>query len=86
MARTGCDTLGRVRLSVFWTLMDDEFGPAYSRSLARDHTLLALGDRTADEALEAGIPARAVWEAVCDAMDVPAERRLGRDPRPPSRR
>ncbi|GAA1906122.1 DUF3046 domain-containing protein [Lapillicoccus jejuensis] len=75
-----------MRLSVFWSLMDDEFGPAYSRTLARDHTLLALGDRTADEALAAGVPAREVWEALCDAMDVPPERRFGKDPTPPRRR
>ncbi|MEO3938782.1 DUF3046 domain-containing protein [Dermatophilaceae bacterium Soc4.6] len=75
-----------MRLSVFWTLMDDEFGSSYSRSLAHDHTLLALGDRTVDEAIEAGIPAREVWEAVCDAMDVAAEHRLGREPQRPKRR
>ncbi len=74
-----------MRLSVFWSLMDDEFGPAYSRTLARDHALLALGDRTADQALEAGVPARDVWEALCDAMDVPPERRFGKDPKPPRR-
>ena len=68
-----------MRLSVFWTLMDDEFGPSYSRSVARDHTMLALGDRTVDEAIEAGIPAREVWDAVCDAMDVAPEHRFGRE-------
>ncbi|MDQ2758301.1 MAG: DUF3046 domain-containing protein [Actinomycetota bacterium] len=69
-----------MRLSVFWTLMDDEFGSSYSRSVARDHTLLSLGDRTVDEAIEAGIPAREVWDAVCGAMDVAPEHRFGREP------
>ncbi|HET7303913.1 MAG TPA: DUF3046 domain-containing protein [Segeticoccus sp.] len=71
-----------MRLSEFWTLMDDEFGRAYSRSVARDHVLTELGGRTADEALEAGYRPRRVWEAVCEAMDVPPERRLGKDPKP----
>ena len=75
-----------MRLSVFWTLMDDEFGESYSRSLAHDHTLLALGDRTVEEAIEAGIPAREVWDAVCEAMDVAPEHRFGRERRPPNRR
>jgi hypothetical protein len=39
----------------------------------------ALGGRTAVEALEAGVPPREVWLALCDDMDVPEERRHGRD-------
>ncbi len=70
-----------MRLSQFWSLMDDEFGTAYAASLARDHTLGSLGGRTADEALVAGVPPREIWFALCDDMDVPAERRHGRDVR-----
>ena len=68
-------------MSHFWTLMNDEFGEAYAGSLARDHVLGALGGRTVLEALEQGEPPRAVWEALCDDMDVPPERRLGRSVR-----
>lgn len=68
-----------VRLSHFWTLMEDEFGAAYAGTLARDHVLGALGGRTVLQALADGEPPRAVWDAVCEDMDVPAERRLGRD-------
>lgn len=64
-----------VRLSQFWALMDQEFGSAYARSLARTHALHAFGDRTAEEAIEAGVPVRSVWEALCDDFDVPPERR-----------
>ncbi|HET8598893.1 MAG TPA: DUF3046 domain-containing protein [Segeticoccus sp.] len=71
-----------MRLSEFWTLMDDEFGRSYSRSLARDHVLTELGGRTVEQALEAGVRPRQVWEALCDAMDVPPERRLGKDVKP----
>ena len=73
-----------MRVSEFWTLVDDEFGTAYGRSLATDHVLLVLGDRTAREALDGGVEPKEIWLALCEAMDVPAERRLGRD-RPPRR-
>ena len=61
--------------------MADEFGASYARSLASSHALHALGDRTADEALEAGVRPRTVWLALCDDLDVPPERRLGRERR-----
>jgi hypothetical protein len=78
---TLCETRP-VRLSDFWRLMDDEFGAGYARSLARDHVLGALGNRTPAQALEAGIGPREVWLALCDDMDVPESRRLGKDHRP----
>lgn len=71
-----------MRLSDFWRLMDDEFGGRYSRTLAGDLVLDELGDRTALAALSAGVDPRSVWLAVCDAQDVPEERRLGRDVAP----
>jgi hypothetical protein len=75
-----------MRLSDFWRLMDDEFGAAYARSLARDHVLGALGNRTPLEALESGIKPREVWLALCADMDVPPERRLGKEPSEPKKR
>ena len=71
-----------VRLSHFWTLMNDEFGEAYAGSLARGHVIAALGDRTVLQALDAGEPPREVWLALCDDMDVPESRRLGKDVKP----
>jgi hypothetical protein len=71
-----------VRLSQFWILMEDEFGPTYAASMAHDLALDALGGRTAHEALAAGVPPRQVWLALCDAQDVPESRRHGKDPRP----
>ncbi|MEJ5888963.1 DUF3046 domain-containing protein [Pseudokineococcus marinus] len=68
-----------MRLSEFWRLMDDELGAAYARSVAATQVIGALDGRTPDQALEAGTPPREVWAAVCEAMDVPPERRLGRD-------
>jgi hypothetical protein len=34
-----------------------------------------LGDRTVEQALEAGVDPRKVWLAVCDVYDIPASRR-----------
>ena len=59
--------------------MDSEFGAAYSGTLARDQVLRGVGGRTVVQALADGEPPRAVWQAVCEAMDVPTERRWGVD-------
>ncbi|GAB3252587.1 DUF3046 domain-containing protein [Kineosporia babensis] len=68
-----------MRSSEFWDLVDEEFGRAHGRTLVRDHVLLELGNRTAEQAIEAGEPLREVWFALCDSMDVPAHRRWGQD-------
>lgn len=82
MTSPACAYTRRVRLSQFWDLMNDEFGDAYAGSLARHHVLGVLGERTVLEALEAGESPRRVWLALCDAMDVPQDRRLGVDRKP----
>jgi hypothetical protein len=64
-----------VRLTQFRELMDEEFGPARAASVARDHVFADLGDRTVEQALEAGLDPRKVWLAVCEAYDVPPRRR-----------
>ena len=74
-----------MRLSEFWVLADEVFGQAYSRTVAADLVLGALGGRTVDAALAAGVPPREVWVALCDAMDVPEERRWGQQRRRPGR-
>lgn len=70
-----------MRLSEFWVLADEVFGAGYSRSLAADLVLGALDGRTVDAALDAGVPPRDVWVALCDATDVPEERRWGQQRR-----
>ena len=64
--------------SEFWRLMDDEFGAGYARSVARDQHLSSLGSRTPSEALDAGEAVKDIWLAVCEAMEVPQERRHDR--------
>jgi hypothetical protein len=64
-----------VRITEFRRLMAEEFGRVRSEMLARDHVFSAFGGRTADQALEAGFDPKNIWLAVCDAFDVPLERR-----------
>lgn len=71
--------LSPVRISEFWRLMDGEFGPSYSRVLARQQVLHSLGDQTAEAALASGVRPRDVWSALCTDMGVPPERHLGED-------
>jgi len=59
--------------------MDSEFGSAYSGTLARDQVLRGVGGRTVVQALADGEPPRTVWQAICEVMDVPAERGWGAD-------
>ena len=68
-----------MRHSEFRRLMRDEFGDAYGGMVASSHSLAALGERSAAEAIRDGVPPRQVWDAICDAFDVPPQRRLGRD-------
>ncbi|MFL6100959.1 MAG: DUF3046 domain-containing protein [Actinomycetales bacterium] len=68
-----------MRASEFWELMREEFGAGYAATLAREHVVSALGERTAQEALAAGVDARDVWLALCADLDVPRERWFGRD-------
>jgi hypothetical protein len=64
-----------MRITVFRKLMTDEFGPVRGEMVARDHVLSALGGRTPDQALETGYPPKEIWLAICDAFDVPEQRR-----------
>ena len=64
-----------MRITVFRKQMAGEFGPVRGEMVAQDHVLSALGGLTPDQALEAGIPPKEIWLAVCDAFDVPEQRR-----------
>ena len=68
MARgAGGKGVRRVRLTDFWTRLEQAFGPAYAGSLAADQVLPQLGGRTIEQALDAGEETVVVWRAVCAA-------------------
>jgi len=56
-----------VRLTDFWSRLEEVFGPGYAASVASDQVLTQLEGRTVDQALQAGVPAAIVWRAVCAA-------------------
>ncbi len=64
-----------MKRSEFFRAVDQEFG-ARASTLVTDLVLGPLG-RSAEEALEAGVPPREIWQALCEEADVPAERRYG---------
>ena len=74
-----------MRLSEFWLAVSDEFGEAYGRVLVNDQVLSSVDSVTASQALSRGVPAKQVWAALCDAMDVPADRRYGVGQREPKK-
>jgi len=65
-----------MRRSEFLRAVEDEFG-ARSGTLMSDLVLGSVGDRTASEALAAGVPPREIWLALCAETDVPMHRRYG---------
>lgn len=66
-----------MRLTDFWTRLEQVFGPAYAASIASDQVLPQLGGRTIEQALAAGEETAVVWRAVCAAYPdrVPARLR-----------
>ncbi|HEV7186148.1 MAG: DUF3046 domain-containing protein [Leifsonia sp.] len=60
-----------MKLSEFQRAVVDEFGSQYGNTLATDLVLGELGGRTAHQALDAGVPAREVWLALCRETGVP---------------
>jgi hypothetical protein len=66
-----------MKLSEFQIAVDEEFGPGYGGVLVNDLVLERVGGRTARDALAAGVAPREVWLALCEATDVPPERRHG---------
>jgi Protein of unknown function (DUF3046) len=65
--------LGRVRLTEFHVLVEDQFGSVRGGSLLVDHVLTSLGGRTPVQAIEDGVDPRDVWRALCADFDVPRD-------------
>ena len=75
-----------MRLSEFWLAVSDEFGPEYGRVLTSDLVLGEIGRLTAQQGIAKGVAPREIWLALCEAMDVPANRRYGVGQREPKKR
>ncbi len=58
-------------MTEFWARMRGHFGPDYADSFASDFVITELANRTVNEALAQGEPAKDVWRAVCVALDLP---------------
>ncbi len=63
-----------MRLTDFWSRMEERFGAAYAHSLAADCRLPRLG-ATIDEAIASGVETKDIWRAVCDEFEMPAHLR-----------
>jgi len=63
-----------VTRSEFFLAVAHEFGEIQGRSLLRDLVIDALDDRSALEALDAGVMPKKVWFELCAAMQVPENR------------
>lgn len=55
--------------------MERALGPGYARTWAREHVITALGDRTVQQALDAGEEPKAVWRSVWETLRLPARER-----------
>jgi hypothetical protein len=64
-----------MRVSEFWERLEDAQGGPFARHWARTQVLAGLDHRTVEEALEAGVPPKAVWRVVGEALDLPARER-----------
>lgn len=67
-----------MKVSEFRLAVDEEFGEALGRVLVNELVLDDVGGRTAERALEEGVPAGDIWVALCRANQVPRERWHGR--------
>jgi hypothetical protein len=64
-----------VRHTEFWSRMESALGPEYARAWAGRFVIAELGERTAQDALDAGVPPKAVWAAVWRTLGLPASKR-----------
>ena len=64
-----------MRHTEFWERLDHALGPAYARSWASLFVISDLGGRTAQQALDAGVPPKEVWRAVWSVLELPAKDR-----------
>ena len=60
-----------MRHTEFWERMEHALGIDYMRMWAESFVMADLGQRTAQEALDAGVAPKQVWRAVWSALSLP---------------
>jgi hypothetical protein len=64
-----------VRHTEFWNRLEHHLGSAYYKVWAEQFVIADLGRRTAQEALDAGVPPKQVWQAVWRVLELPPSER-----------
>ena len=64
-----------MRHTEFWARLEHVLGRGYYRVWADQFVMSDLGRRTAQEALDAGVPPKQVWAAVWEALELPPSER-----------
>lgn len=64
-----------MREAELWERLTRHLGAGYVRVWAAQHSLSALGSRTVQEALDAGVPSKTIWRAAWEALELPPSER-----------
>lgn len=64
-----------MRETELWQRMELHLGDAYAQVWADQVSLAPLGNRTVSEALTAGLPAKRIWRAVHEHLELPPSER-----------
>ncbi|WP_175934839.1 DUF3046 domain-containing protein [Corynebacterium sp. Marseille-P4321] len=67
-----------MRLTEFHQLVEDEFGAGRAQWIIQSQVLPGV-EQTSEELIESGVDPKVAWQGLCDAFDIPEERRLGVD-------
>ena len=67
-----------MKLSRFYELVRDEFGPGFSEVVLNDLRLTEFQDRTPQELITKGEDTRDIWFAICKSQEIPKERWQGK--------
>lgn len=64
-----------MRHTELWSRLEHALGRGYYRTWADQFVMSDLGGRTAQQALDAGVPPKEVWAAVWAVLELPAGER-----------
>lgn len=64
-----------MRHTEFWARMEAALGPTYARVWAGTQVIGALGGRTPQQALDAGVAPKQVWREVWRVLELPDSER-----------